>query len=127
MRVGLGQARTADPADAQMVALGFVAAQPGLDLAQARRAAKLGIKQCRKLGFCPQPALLAIGAVDFDQPVKLAPRQMLQHRVQHAILMAHGTAPLCVQNVPQRPNANRYSAVRTVKHKMCRTAVGRAR
>jgi hypothetical protein len=48
---------------------------------------------------------------------------MLQQRVKHGILMAHGIVPLRVPVRRQRRGMSRFSAVRFVKHKMYRTTV----
>ena len=76
-----------------------------------------------ELGLGSKTALILVGPMHLDQPFEFVPRKMLQHAVKHGILMPHGIVPLRVLERPQRPNTNRYSAVRAVKHKMCRTAV----
>ena len=102
-------------------------AQTGLDLAQARRARKLSVDHRYKLCLRGEPALVFVGSMPFDQSLEFMPRKMLQHSVKHGILMSHGIVPFRVPERAQRPNTNTYSAMRIVKHKMCRTAVGRAR
>ena len=102
-------------------------AQTGLDLAQARRAGKLSVDHRHKLCLRGEPALVFVGSMHFDQPLEFIPRKMLQHGVKYRILMSHGIVPFRVPERAQRPNTNTYSAVRIVKHKMCRTAVEQVR
>ena len=127
MRIGIGEGRTPHWPDPQMIEPRPMTAQTGLDLAQARRAGKLSVDHRHKLCLRGEPALVFVGSMHFDQSLEFIPRKMLQHGVKYGILMSHGIVPFRVPERAQRPNTNTYSAVRIVKHKMCRTAVGSSR
>ena len=107
VRIGIRQRRALHRARAQMVQPPPMALQTGDDLAQTRRPGQLAIEQRDELAFRRQSANPRICPVLRHQPVKLAPRQMLQNSMKNAILMAHGIDPpiSCPdrrRNVPNR-------------------------
>jgi hypothetical protein len=93
VRIGIRQRRALHRARAQKVQPRPMALQTGDDLAQTRRPGQLAIEQRYELAFRRQPANPRISPVRRHQAVKLAPRQMLQNSMKHAILRAHGIDP----------------------------------
>jgi hypothetical protein len=93
MRIGVRQGRARHRTRPQVVPPGLMALQTGDDLAQARSTRQLAVEQRHELALGGQAANPRIGPVHRHQPVKLAPRQILQKPMKNAILMAHGIDP----------------------------------
>ena len=90
-----------DTARAEMVEPVRMTGEPGFDLAQALRARQLPVQKRDELIPRRQPAHSRVGPVRVHQPIERLPRQMLQDRVEYAILMPHGVDPLpCPETLP---------------------------
>jgi len=76
-----------------MIETALMAFQTRLDLAQARGAFKLAVRQGDKLAFAAQPAHPPVSSVRLDQFVEHIPRYVLQKPVKDAIVMPHGIDP----------------------------------
>jgi len=104
-RVGVRQGRALRQFGAEMIEPCRLAPHSHDNLAQAARSGQLAVYHGDQLTFRRQPANPGIRPMLFHQPIKLAPRHVLQHLVKHAILVQQGIAPSCPdrrQNVPDR-------------------------
>ncbi|MNL16315.1 hypothetical protein D3C87_1373500 [compost metagenome] len=70
-----------------------MAGQPDLDVAQAHRTAQLAVQHRNELAPGGQPANPVIGAVLAHEAIKRAPRNLLQNRMENAIVVLHGIDP----------------------------------
>ncbi|KZM48160.1 hypothetical protein OA90_21585, partial [Labrenzia sp. OB1] len=74
----------------------------GLNLPEALRACKLAEQKGQKLGLRRQTADAVVRFMLIHKAIELAPRNMLQHLMKNAIVMAHDIDPLFVSQT--RPN-----------------------
>ena len=74
-----------------------MASQPGLDLAQARRAAKLPEQQRDQVGFAGRHPRIAVASTRLDKAVESRPRNLLHQAMKNGILVPHGLASFRVQ------------------------------
>jgi hypothetical protein len=91
--VGIRQGRAPNRTCTQMIEPRRMALQSRHNLAQARCPRELAVEQRDKLTFRRQPTNPRSCSMRRHQPVKLAPRQVLQNSMKNAILMAHGIDP----------------------------------
>jgi hypothetical protein len=61
------------------------------------------------------------------EPVENAPGNQVEHVVENDILMTHGVAPARVQMIRNPLETIRINAMRPIKQKLNRTAVGLSR
>ena len=88
--IGLGQRRTLHRTKAQMIKPMPLARQAGLDLTQARRAAKLSVEQRQQMAPGVQPTGLGIGAMRGHRFLQTGPWNQFGESVKNSILMGHG-------------------------------------
>ena len=103
-RIRIRQGRAPNRIRTQMAEPCRMARQACHDLAQARRARKLAIRQCDELALGGQAANSCVGTVPVHRTVELVPGNVLQHRMKYAILMPYGAdPPLVPRNACTRP------------------------
>jgi len=132
--VGLGQSGAAGRDGAQVVQPVGMAAETGLDLAQAGGTGELGIQHGDEVASVAEAAGAILGTVAFDGALALIPGKQLQQRMKDAIVGRHGIDLLGSGDVAKRRKLSRINAVRFGQQnvairtqKPCQTAVGQAR
>ena len=114
LRIRIRKRRPCRHLAAQVVELARVARQPSFDFAQALGPGQLRVDQRDQLALRRQRADVLVGTVFIHKPGEAAPRHMLQHRVEYAILMQHGVASFRVLIVGKTSKPRRIHVMRQV-------------
>ena len=110
-----------------MMKFAGVAFQVRFDLAQAPRTGKLSVQHRDQMSPGLDAARIIVGPGFIHSPIDDRPRNLLQKVMKNDNLVPHGFDPFSLQMIRNQLKSSRINAVRSFKHRMCRTLVGQAR